>query len=54
MVIPIALGGFIASTQPHMSHALFYTWIGHIVLGLVLGLEVMAYFSLKIIMKMDV
>ncbi len=54
MAIPVALGGFIASTQPNMSHALLYTWIGHIVMGLVLGLEVMAYFSLKVIMKMDV
>ena len=54
MAIPVALGAFIASTQPNMSHALLYTWIGHIVIGLVLGLEVMAYFSLKVIMKMDV
>lgn len=54
MAIPVCLGMFIATTQPGMSNALFHTWIGHIVLAIVLGLEVMAYLALKAIMKMDV
>jgi len=54
MAIPVALGLFIATTQQSMANALFYTMIGHIVLGIVLALEIMAYLWLKALLRMDV
>jgi tight adherence protein B len=54
MAIPVALGLFIATTQQSMANALFYTLIGHIVLGIVLALEMMAYLWLKALLRMDV
>lgn len=54
MAIPIGLGLFIATTQQQMASALYYTLIGHIVLLIVLGLEVAAYFCLKAMLRIDV
>jgi Flp pilus assembly protein TadB len=53
MLIPVGLGAFIAGTQPNMSHALFYTLIGHIVLIIVFVLELLAYLSLKALLKIN-
>jgi tight adherence protein B len=53
MAIPVALGLFIATTQPYMSHALLYTLIGHFVIGLVVGLELLAYLWLKALLRID-
>jgi tight adherence protein B len=54
MAIPVCLGLFIAATQQTMADALFYTTIGHIVLGIVLGLEIAAYLCLKALLRIDV
>jgi tight adherence protein B len=54
MAIPLGLGLFIATTQQNMATALFYTTIGHIVLGIVFGLELCAYLCLKAMLKLDV
>lgn len=54
MAIPVFLGVFIASTQPTMANALTATFVGRMVLLIVLGLEVAAYFSLKAVMRIDV
>ena len=53
MAIPIGLGLFIFATQPNMAAALEYTYIGHIVIGIVLGLEVLSYIWLKALLKVD-
>jgi Flp pilus assembly protein TadB len=53
MAIPVCLGLFIFATQPNMADALKYTTIGHIVLGIVLGLEVGAYLWLKALLRVD-
>jgi tight adherence protein B len=53
MAIPLGLGLFIATTQVTMAHALFYTLIGHLVLGVVLGLELMAFFWLRALLRID-
>jgi Flp pilus assembly protein TadB len=53
MLIPVGLGLFIYATQANMTHALLYTLVGHIVLGLVIGLEVGAYLWLKAILRID-
>ena len=36
-----------------MAAALEYTYIGHIVIGIVLGLEVLSYIWLKALLKVD-
>jgi len=53
MAIPVCLGLFIATTQENMASALFHTFIGHIVLLVVLGLEVCAYLCLKAMLRID-
>jgi tight adherence protein B len=53
-LIPVGLGVFIVVTQPDMGHALLYTWIGHMVLLVILALEVGAYFCLKAILRVNV
>jgi Flp pilus assembly protein TadB len=54
MLIPVGLGTFIVSTQANMGHALLYTGIGHMVLLIVAGLEVAAYFWLKALLRIKV
>jgi len=54
MAIPLGLGFFIATTQQTMAAALWYTLIGHVVLGIVLGLEIGAYLWLKMLLRIDV
>jgi tight adherence protein B len=54
MLIPVGLTAFIAVTQPQMSTALFYSWIGRIVLLIILGLETCAYFWLKALLRVKV
>ena len=53
MAIPICLGLFIFGTQAEMAHALKETLIGHIVLGVVLGLEVLSFFWLRAMLRVD-
>lgn len=53
MAIPVGLGLFIFATQPNMADALKFTAIGHVVLGIVLGLEVGAYLWLKALLRVD-
>jgi Flp pilus assembly protein TadB len=54
MLIPVGLGVFIWSTQPDMSHALFYTWLGHIVLIVIAVFEILAFFWVRRILRVDV
>ena len=54
MAIPLCLGLFIITTQAQMAAALLYTLIGHIVIGIVFALEVLAYLWLKALLRMDV
>jgi tight adherence protein B len=54
MLIPVALGAFIDITQPQMANALFFTWIGHIVLAMILVLEFFAYIWLRSLLKVNV
>jgi tight adherence protein B len=54
MLIPVGLGLFIAVTQPAMANALFYTWIGHIVLLIILGLELGAFVWLRALLRVRV
>jgi Flp pilus assembly protein TadB len=53
MLIPICLGLFIIATQPDMSHALLYTFIGHGVLTAIAVMEILAYFWLKALLRVD-
>lgn len=52
--IPIALGLFIVTTQPQYGGALLHSFLGHLVIAVVLGLEVMGYFWLKLLMRVNV
>ncbi len=54
MAIPLVLGLFIIGTQQDMSEALLHTMIGHMVLLVVLVLEVLAYFSLRTLLRINV
>ncbi len=54
MVIPLALGLFIVTTQAEMGHALLATGIGHMVLALLALLELGGYLWLKKILKVNV
>jgi tight adherence protein B len=53
MLIPIGLGVFIVATQPDMAHALLYTYIGHGVLIAIAVMEVLAFFWLKSLLRVD-
>jgi len=53
VAIPVGLGLFIATTQIAMAHALFYTFIGHLVLAVVFGLELIAWLWLKGLLRVD-
>lgn len=52
--LPLVVGGFIMLTQPAMSQALVHTLIGHITLGLVVVLEVLAVWSLNRMLQVTV
>ena len=54
MLIPIGLGAFIFATQPEMSHALFFTFLGHIVLIVISVFEILGFFWVKRILRVDV
>ena len=54
MLIPVGLGAFIWSTQPEMSHALFYTWLGHILLIIIAVFEFLSFLWVKKILRVDV
>lgn len=54
MLIPVGLGLFIVTTQQTMADALMYTPLGHVVLGIVLGLEVGAFLWLKALLRINV
>jgi tight adherence protein B len=54
MLIPVALGVFIDLTQPTMANALFFTWIGHIVLAIIFVLEFFAFLWLRNLLKVNV
>lgn len=54
MLIPVGLGAFIDLTQPQMAHALLYTWIGHVVLGIIVVLEFFAFLWLRNLLKVNV
>jgi tight adherence protein B len=53
MLIPVALGAFISATQPDMAHALGYTMIGHIVIGVIIVLELFAFLWLRNLLKVN-
>ncbi|HEY1653869.1 MAG TPA: type II secretion system F family protein [Candidatus Tumulicola sp.] len=52
--IPIALGLFITTTQPQYGGALLHSFLGHVVIGIILGLELVGYFWLRALMKVNV
>lgn len=54
MLIPIGLGLFIDVSQPQMANALFFTWIGHIVIAVIVVLEFFAYIWLRNLLKVNV
>lgn len=54
MLIPVGLATFIVMTQPQMSNALFFTWIGRIVLLVILGQELGAYVWLRALLRVKV
>jgi tight adherence protein B len=52
--LPLLVGGFVIITQPLMGHALLFTSVGHIALGLVAVLETFAVFAITRILQFDV
>lgn len=52
--LPPFLSGFISLTEPQMGSALFFTFPGHIALGLVCILEALGVFTLMKMLKVDV
>jgi tight adherence protein B len=52
--MPVLVGGFVILTQPDMGHTLLHTQPGWITLGIVVGLEMAAAFSLTKILQFDV
>ncbi|HVN68605.1 MAG TPA: type II secretion system F family protein [Candidatus Binatia bacterium] len=54
MLIPVGLGVFIWVTQPDMSHALFFTGLGHIVLLIIAIFEVVGFVWVRKILQVDV
>jgi Flp pilus assembly protein TadB len=53
MLIPVGLGAFIVLTQPDMGHALLYTYIGHGVILAIAVMELLAFFWLKALLRVD-
>jgi Flp pilus assembly protein TadB len=54
MLIPLALGSFIVGTQADMGHALLFTTIGHIVIIIIVVLETVAFFWLRMLLRIQV
>jgi tight adherence protein B len=54
MLIPVALGAFIYISQPSMADAVMHTWVGHIVILVIVGLEFFAYLWLRNLLKVNV
>jgi len=52
--LPVFLAGFICLSEPAMGHALLFTAIGHVALGIVCVLEVLGIFFLLRILAVDV
>jgi tight adherence protein B len=52
--LPVLVGGFVVSTQPEMGHALLHTTPGLIAVGIAVGLELAAIFTLSRILTFDV
>jgi tight adherence protein B len=52
--LPPFLSGFISLTEPSMGSALFFTFPGHIALGVVCILEALGVFTLMKMLKVDV
>ncbi len=52
--LPVLVGSFVVFTQPEMGHALLHTTPGLISLGIAIGLELAAIFSLSRILRFDV
>jgi Flp pilus assembly protein TadB len=53
LLIPIGLGLFIVGTQPEMSHSLLYTNVGRVVLVVVGIFELIGYFWLSQLLKVN-
>jgi tight adherence protein B len=53
-ILPVAVGAFIALTQPHMRDAMFHTTIGLGALGLSAILEVIGVFAVAQIIRLDI
>lgn len=54
MCIPLGLGVFIIGTQQDMGQALLYTWIGHIVIFIIIVLEFLAGIWLRSLLRIQV
>ena len=52
--LPVLVGSFVVFTQPEMGNALLHTTPGLISLGIAIGLELAAIFSLSRILRFDV
>jgi tight adherence protein B len=52
--LPVGVGGFVIFTQPSMGDALLHTTPGLIALGIAVGLELAAIFTLSRILRFDV
>jgi tight adherence protein B len=52
--LPILVGGFVIATQPEMGNALLHTTPGLIALGIAVGLELAAIYTLSRILQFDV
>jgi len=52
--LPVLVGAFVIFTQPEMGNALLHTTPGLIALGIAIGLELMAIYTLSRILKFDV
>lgn len=52
--LPILVGGFVVATQPDMGNALLHTTPGLIALGIAVGLELAAIYTLSRILQFDV
>jgi tight adherence protein B len=54
LAIPPALGLYMVATQPDFGNALLYTFIGHLVMIVIIFLELAGFFWLKYILRLDV
>jgi tight adherence protein B len=51
--MPIGVGIFLALTQPRLGHALLATTLGHVTIGVVIGLEAVASFVISRMLKVE-